>query len=201
MTKPTGNPRGRPKVKEYVSVTARMDIALADQLKTYAKRKRQSLSDVVRDGLQVLFSEQDPWHPLMADTHGETAMELLSDKNKAAIAILEVDTRSEREYLSDTKEDEDDILSDTKEDILSDTKRAEVIMSDTKAAPTHIVSDTKEDESDYNATIYVLGKLCPRQHGYRGTGKSLLRLSDHHCLACDRLKSAAKREAKRQAAV
>ena len=36
MTKPTGRPRGRPKVKEYVTLMARVDVALADQVKRYA---------------------------------------------------------------------------------------------------------------------------------------------------------------------
>jgi hypothetical protein len=68
MTKPTGRPRGRPKTKEYTSITVRVDVALAAQVQRYARLKRQTISEVLRDGLQVLLSDQDPWHPLGADT-------------------------------------------------------------------------------------------------------------------------------------
>jgi hypothetical protein len=71
MTKPTGRPKGRPKTKEYVTLMARVDVALAEQVRRYARLKRQTISDVLRDGLLVLLSEQDPWHPLGADTHEE----------------------------------------------------------------------------------------------------------------------------------
>jgi len=40
----------------------------------------------------------------------------------------------------------------------------------------------------FDPSKYVLGKLCPRGHNYSGTGHSLLRLSNRHCLACDREK-------------
>jgi hypothetical protein len=64
MAKPTGRPRGRPKTKEYVTLMARVDVALAEQVQRYARLKRQTISEVLRDGLQVLLSDQDPWHPL-----------------------------------------------------------------------------------------------------------------------------------------
>jgi hypothetical protein len=42
---------------------------LGVQAVRYARRKRQTISEVLRDGLQVWLSDQDPWHPLAADTH------------------------------------------------------------------------------------------------------------------------------------
>jgi hypothetical protein len=48
MTKPTGRPRGRPKTKEYVTLMARVDITLADEVKRYASRHRQPISVVIR---------------------------------------------------------------------------------------------------------------------------------------------------------
>ncbi len=175
MTRPTGRPRGRPKTKEYVTLMARVDATLADQVKRYAALHRQPPDSASFD-------------------------ELLSDRNQAAIAIIDADARSDREYLSDTNKDED-ILSDTKEDktILSDTNRDTEILSDAKAVPV-IVSDTKADDVDFNPTTHSLGKLCPRQHNYRGTGQSVLRISNRHCRACDREKFHERKQAKRQAA-
>ena len=36
----------------------------------------------------------------------------------------------------------------------------------------------------YDATMYVLGKLCPRKHDYQGLGQSLLRLPKRNCQRC-----------------
>ena len=41
-----------------------------------------------------------------------------------------------------------------------------------------------------------VGKLCPRRHDYNGTGQSLLRKTNHLCLACDRERAQERRQAK-----
>ena len=228
MTKPTGRPRGRPKVKEYVTLLARVDVALADQVKRYASLHRQPISLVIRDALSLLMEEypaeanptgshrlaaheflsdryESPLDTLVGETDKAALEEFVSGRNPAAMALLDADAARDREYVSDTIE-EDDILSDMNrdednEDIVSDTKRDEAIVSDTKAVPDDIVSDTKADDADYNPATHSLGKLCPRQHDYRRTGKSVLRLSNRHCRACDREKFHERKQAKRQAAV
>jgi len=100
MTKPTGRPRGRPKTKEYVTLMARVDVALADQVQRYARLHRQTISDVLRDGLQALFSEQDPWHPIMSDTNRDTA--IVSDMN-GVIEEKVSDRNGDEKIMSDTK--------------------------------------------------------------------------------------------------
>jgi hypothetical protein len=60
MTTPTGRPRGRPKTKEYVTLMARVDVALADRVKRYASLHRQPLSVVLRDALTLLMDEYPP---------------------------------------------------------------------------------------------------------------------------------------------
>jgi hypothetical protein len=42
-----------------------------------------------------------------------------------------------------------------------------------------------------------LGDLCPRGHEHGTTGQSLLRISNRHCLACDREKFHERKQAKR----
>src|SRR2546426_9155962 len=98
MTKPTGRPRGRPKTKEYVTLMARVDVALADQAQRYARLHRQTISDVLRDGLQVLLSDQDPWRPIMSDTNRDAA--IASDR-KAVIEKVS-DRNGDNAILSDT---------------------------------------------------------------------------------------------------
>lgn len=53
------------------------------------------------------------------------------------------------------------------------------------------------DRPPYDASKYRLGKLCPAQHDYHGTGQSLLRRNNQRCRECDRLGKRAAR-AKRQ---
>ena len=51
----------------------------------------------------------------------------------------------------------------------------------------------------YDTTRYYLGKLCPHQHDYQGTGQSLLRRHNQHCAECERVSKRVARAAKRQA--
>jgi hypothetical protein len=47
---------------------------------------------------------------------------------------------------------------------------------------------TEKSTPVYDSSKYVLGKLCPRRHEFESTGQSLLRLSNRHCIVCDREK-------------
>ena len=75
MTKPTGRPRGRPKTTAYVTLMARVDVALADRFKRYAAAHRQPMSVVIRDALLLLMEEYpagtDPTVPQRLAAHGE----------------------------------------------------------------------------------------------------------------------------------
>lgn len=65
MTKPTGRPRGRPKNTEYAAtLMARMSLGLAEQANSYATRNRQTISEVLRDGLQLLLANAHEREPL-----------------------------------------------------------------------------------------------------------------------------------------
>ena len=56
---------------------------------------------------------------------------------------------------------------------------------------------TENDTTGYDVSRYTLGKLCPRGHEHGTTGQSLLRISNRHCLACDREKFHERKQAKR----
>src|SRR5437870_13866122 len=84
MTKPTGRPRGRPKVKEYVTLMARVDVALADQVKRYAALHRQPISLVIRDALSLLMEEY-PAEANPTGSHRLAAHEFLSDRYESPL--------------------------------------------------------------------------------------------------------------------
>jgi hypothetical protein len=136
MTKPTGRPRGRPKTKHYVTLMARVDVALADQVKRYAALHKQPLSVVIRDALALLMDE----YPAGAARSGPQRLavhEFLSDRYEAPLDLLLEGTDSA---------ERDALLSDMNEvdveTILSDMNWGETIASDTKAGSVDIVSDT-----------------------------------------------------------
>ena len=242
MTKPTGRPRGRPKTKEYVTLMARVDLPLADEVKRYASLHRQPLSVVIRDALTLLMEEypcagdrsgphQLAAHEFLSDRYesrldmllGESdsaeLKDLLSDTNREVIAGMLSDTRGGDGYASDTKEAMTARTSDDNTDRAAVPPRTPARArsqkaSDTKADAPPIMSDKKEATaasvpeplapafgSDSNGPTYdtskhYLGKLCPRHHDYHGTGQSLLRKTNHLCLACDRERAKERRQAK-----
>jgi hypothetical protein len=84
---------------------------------------------------------------------------------------------------------------------LSDANQAAIDLLDAdEHSDREYVSDTKADDADYDSTKHHLGKMCPRRHEYRGSGHSVIRISNGHCRACDREKFHERKQAKRQAA-
>ena len=236
MTKPTGRPRGRPKTKEYVTLMARVDVTLADEVKRYASLHRQPISVVIRDALMLLMEEypfagdrsvphrlaaheflsdryESPLDMLIGETDSAEVEDLLSDMNTDVVEAMLSDTNGEDKYVSDTKEARTDIASDDNRERAakrtrtpvrgrsrkaSDGKTVDHNVSDEKAETSPMVSDT--NVPGYDTSKHYLGKLCPRRHDYHGTGQSLLRKTNHLCLACDRERAKERRQGKRMAA-
>jgi len=204
MTKPTGRPRGRPKTKEYVTLMARVSQDLADRVKVYRSHKRQTMSDVLRDGLELLLEQEHEQAPLYVyDRKGEKPSMMSDTKEEIA------------DIMSDSKDAATVDMSDTKEERAGRLRRARSAkVSDTKGDMSAITSDTKEAQTagtpepailsdrnipTFDPSKYCLGKLCPRAHEHGTTGQSLLKISNRHCPACDREKWHEKGSARRQA--
>ena len=204
MTKPTGRPRGRPKTKEYVTLMARVSQDLADRVKVYRSHKRQTMSDVLRDGLELLLEQEHEQAPLYVyDRKGEKPSMMSDTKEEIA------------DIMSDSKDAATVDMSDTKEERAGRLRRARSAkVSDTKGDMSAITSDTKEAQTagtpepailsdrnipTFDPSKYCLGKLCPRAHEHGTTGQSLLKISNRHCPACDREKWHEKGSAQRQA--
>jgi hypothetical protein len=234
MTKPTGRPRGRPKTKEYVTLMARVDITLADEVKRYASLHRQPISVVIRDALTLLMEEypcagdrsgphrlaaheflsdryEAPLDMLIGETDSTEVEALLSDTHEAIVETILSDTNEEVVYRADTKEGLPDLVSDDNRGSAATptgrlARRLSRKVSDKQAAqeipPPVSTEGTAPLLSDshtpaYDPSKHYLGKLCPRRHDYHGTGKSLLRQTNHRCLACDRERAQERRQAQR----
>jgi len=144
MTKPIGRPRGRPKTKAYTTLMARVDLALANQVKRYASLHRQPISVIIRDALTLLMEE----YPAGADGSGPqrlAAHEFLSDRYESPLDTLlsETDSAGLDALMSDTHEVVETILADAQRDdaVLSDTQagmpnRTSASMTASAATPT-----------------------------------------------------------------
>jgi hypothetical protein len=151
MTRPTGRPRGRPKIKEYVTLMARVPQEMADRVKRYAAAQRQPLSVVIRDAL-ILLMEEYPSGDAGAGPHRLAAQEFLSDRYESALDMLlgETDSAGLEALLSDTNEEAIKTLMlgvNSRPDIVSDTKPDDAhILSDAKAGIAAFASDVKRDD-------------------------------------------------------
>jgi hypothetical protein len=58
--KSTGRPVGRPKTKEYRTISLKIPTTLLDQVKRYAKQRQQSVSELFREGVEWRIGEGDP---------------------------------------------------------------------------------------------------------------------------------------------
>src|SRR5712691_9290093 len=206
MTKPTGRPRGRPKTKEYVTLMARVPQDLADQAKRYAGQQRQTMSDVLRDGLQLLMDE-DRYRLFMSDKNAVS--EIVSDIKEGITSLMADSTAAQPEIASDMNREERE--GPGASDIVSDTNIPEhrQHMSDRQSGTAGKASDrhvaTRETTvpqlvlPPFDTTKYALGELCTHGHDYHGTGQSLRRLSDRECLECHAARARAYRQRKSQA--
>ena len=229
--KPTGRPLGRPTLysdeDRPVTVSLRIPRDLHTQLMRYAARHRQTVSELVKDGLEWRLDQDDPRYSTVQDFsyYDNTVLQELA---KPA-------------YLVDERIPFDDGLLDpalptgvhsTETPALpapataphEDTLRAAVYpmpgfeinrqpVDTSRPEKTHEApqgptgEDTQQTENgtpDYDTSKYSLGKLCPRGHEHGTTGQSLLRISNRHCLDCDREKFhergyAKRRQTRRQA--
>jgi hypothetical protein len=210
MTKPTGRPLGRPKTNWYVTLMARVPEELADRVKRYAGLHHQSISVVIRDGLEMLL-EDERYRPFLSDRNVDD--DIVSDTN----ADLPEAAERQPEIVSDTKWDpaeivsdrnaaQGDILSDTNEDVHQGAGLLPGIVSDTNGAHGEPAPDPEAPAivsdiiTDFDSTKYTLGELCVHGHDYHGSGQSLRRRADRECLACQAARQRAAKARKRQRA-
>jgi len=94
--KPTGKPVGRPKTKEYQTISLKIPQTLLDLVKRYAGLHRQSISELIREGLEWRIGEGDLLGQRYA-TGGSTEEEYQSnteipmgtDSESASAGVLE----------------------------------------------------------------------------------------------------------------
>jgi len=89
--------------------------SLTDQVQRYARLHRQTISDLIRDGLEWRITDGDPYADLASDRYTSVPEEFLSDRNESPLDTLlaETDRPALDALLSDTKHNVlDEIMSD-----------------------------------------------------------------------------------------
>jgi hypothetical protein len=212
--KSTGNPVGRPKTKEYVTLLARVPAELAELVKRYAGQHGQSVAELIREGVEWRIGDGDPrgmglylGQPIdhsekVYYTNTETALSIESGELLREIRAEQVRQGAQLQAVVQALEHRP----------VSGSSRGHACKTETSssAAPTPVEPKVRSDKAMaegtsrqtgiplYDATRYYLGRLCPRQHDYHGSGQSLLRRHNQRCRECERLGKRAAREAKRQ---
>jgi hypothetical protein len=186
---PTGRPTGRPKTKEYDTLMARVPRDFAEQVKRYAARHRQSISELIRDGLVWRIEQDTPGRPwstcigmpidpddLSVPCNGDTGIQELSPRVYEAIAAAVREAIAPVMGIPITEHHESVIQ-----------QPVPVLQQDT------VSRDGAEAlaSEGYDASKFSLGKLCPKGHRYGDSGLSLLRKHHGGCRECE---NQAKRE-------
>jgi hypothetical protein len=157
-------------------------------------RRPDIVSDTKPDDTPILYDKKEAQPDIVSDrnmdTHTTRAMTpprapsaKVSDKKGATAAILS-DAKGDG-CPPAIQENQAGILSDRKADRPEGTP-VPAILSDSNVPA-------------FDTTKYVLGKLCPREHDFYGTGHALRHLRRHVCLACDAEQARARRKAQRKA--
>jgi len=211
----------RNELKAYTTVLARIPQELADQVKRYAGVHRCSVSELIRDGLEMRLESGDvPGRSTGRSTdHGDAGKEVLHSVLQAIKALSPMGQAEVRQTITE-------VLHEVLPHYVSSQKpqregHTEVLPSEGHAAPQsrsgmtevlphHSRGHTAADEvihevlphnvaDAFDPQRFVLGRLCRGQHAYGTTGKTLYRLPKRVCPPCDAAR-ARERRARRTAA-
>ena|SRR2546430_7271066 len=172
-------------------VAVRLPMALFHSASRYADLYHTSVSALLREGLETRLHGA----PHTPSYNGITSLaspvvvmvERLATHLRAAAEELRKACQEGEEQRSEAE------VEDERYNGITESGAAITALPDTpKRQP-------EKTMSAYDVTKYVLGKLCPRRHDYQGSGQSLLRRSNRHCILCDREKFHERKQAKRHA--
>lgn len=187
---PTGRPVGRPKTKEYKTISLKIPQDLLDRVQRYAGLHRQSVSELIRDGLEWRITEGDPRFQSMPDNkyYGNTEL------HELARPVHLVDDRMpfDAELPPSAPSPEPPALP-------IEATVSQPVVTPALGEPGEETRQTEDVVPAYDTSKYALGELCVHRHDYHGTGHSLRRLSDRECLECQKERARAARQRKRQA--
>jgi hypothetical protein len=189
---------------------ARVPRDFAEQVKRYAARHRQSISELIRDGLVWRIEQDTPGRPwstcigmpidpddLSVPCNGDTGIQELSPRVYEAIAaavreaIHPVQESVIQQQIPVLQQDTGDRKNGSEALEAGDTEvlqgMTEVSPHESQEAPDASggMTEVLHDRHAFDPARFTLGKLCVQGHAYGTTGHTLYRLPTYVCLQCD----------------
>lgn len=197
--RPSGNP-------QWKALAVKLPPQMIEEVKRYADLHRMSISEVIREGLDMRLhgSQQSseyngntslPITTVTMLTRLATTLITAAEQLRSACASAVVPEGKEPQSSAELQPYNSNTVSFV-EGYNGNTLHP---VPDTapKQAPSE-ESQSSEACPDFDRTKNVLGKLCGRGHEWGTTGKSLLRLPNLSCRACENEHRREKRAAQRQ---
>ena len=214
---PTGKPVGRPKTKDYKTISLKMPQEFLERVQHYARLHHQSVSELIRDGLEWRITEGDP--------------------RSVGVSVAQRTTSHTEQYAGNTEIPDDGVGESEHPGVLQDimtalaqqgaqlTTLTQALMHqsseyssnttqemtgqqtvDTAIEPGNTVlpeTVLPETVPPFDPSKFYLGQLCPHGHAYEGTGQSLRGVAHRNCMVCrqeqDKVRKREARQRKRQA--
>lgn len=183
-------PRGD--VKAYATLIARVPQALVDQVKSHASHHRCSVSELIREGLEMRLESGDV--PGRSTGSSRDAKEEVL--REGLLILPEVLPSLSSMLLAQMR---DTIRTTLTEVSPGHTRAPQPQTSITEEGPTEVLHTPDAPVPPFDPQRFLLGRLCPRGHAYGTTGQSLLTRASRHCPQCD-TEQARERRARRNAA-
>jgi len=192
--KPTGNPPGRPKGSGHLADARRITVWLSGEtytrLEAYAEGRHYHRGD-----------------PALAACVRELLVHALACPYKQQMTNIPTPTRDgNRQIETITAVPENNYYEQIQTvPLVTETMYTQIetvpASAENISRQIEIVPDQSETVPGYDTTRYYLGKLCPQQHDYAGSGQSLRRWHNQSCGECERLgkREARAKRTKRQA--
>ena len=156
-----------------VSISLRIPRTLYEQAQQHAQKRRTTLTELVIEGLRWRLETPTDPRDVVASRDITVMQDLEQMIDARVYAVLEA-----RGLLAHAP-------AATPPVIFPQTPEVEPVQ-DSNAV-------MQEQPPTYDVSKYYLGKLCPRQHDFQGTGQSLLYRRNRRCLQCDREAAQARR--------
>jgi hypothetical protein len=179
-------------------ITARVPSDLALAVKRYAAVHRQSMSELIRDGLVWRIEQDTPGRPWSASMGYPIDHDDLSMSDNGDTVLHELSPRVYEAIAAAVREAIAPVMG------IPITEHQESVIQQPVPVLQKDTGDRKNgaealEAEGYDASKCYLGKLCPRGHDFQGTGMSLLRRHNHACRECENAQKRERRARKKAA--
>lgn len=179
-------------LKAYGSVIARIPQDLLDQVKQYASRHRCSVSELIREGLEMRLEADVPGRS--RDSRGDAGGEVLQEVLQAVHALA---PRGHTALAGTIRQTITEVLREVLPLYVSGQTPADEVLHEV-VPPETADAPVSQYGAGFDTTRFVVGELCPQGHRYPETAGSLRYVKgDHDCVTCRSLRSQRYNEHKR----